>query len=339
MKLLVTGGCGFLGSNLVAEGVRRGHEVLALDNLSRFGSTRNLEWLRTLGEFHFRHVDIRSFSDLEAVVRSFRPDAVFHLAGQVAMTTSLEDPRQDFEINVIGGHNLIESVRRHTPEARVLYSSTNKVYGDLLGVPVREAETRYIADGYEHGFDEALHLEFQSPYGCSKGAVDQYMLDYHRMYGLKTMVFRHSSVFGVRQFGTVDQGWVGWFLQQALVTQRNSKHRFTIAGDGKQVRDVLFSDDLVDCYFSALEAGSRALGQAYNIGGGRDNSLSLLELFRFLEQELEISLQFDRLPWRQSDQKVFVADIRKAALFFGWKPQITTTAGLRMALSWARQES
>ncbi|MEN9722435.1 MAG: hypothetical protein RJB38_421 [Pseudomonadota bacterium] len=338
MKVLVTGGCGFLGSNLVAEGIGRGHEMLALDNLSRFGASKNLDWLRTLGKFEFRHLDTRSFSDLEGVIRTFRPDAVFHLAGQVAMTTSLENPRQDFEINVVGGHNLIESVRRHVPEARVLYSSTNKVYGDLLDVPISEAKTRYLAEGYEQGFNESLRLEFQSPYGCSKGATDQYMLDYHRMYGLKTMVFRHSSVFGVRQFGTFDQGWVGWFLQQALETKRNPKHRFTIAGDGKQVRDVLFSDDLVDCYFSALEAGPRALGQAYNIGGGMENSLSLLELFEFLNQELGVSLQFERLPWRQSDQKVFVADIRKATKLFGWKPKTNKAAGLRSALSWAQKE-
>ena len=338
MRLLVTGGCGFLGSNLVAEGIRRGDQVLVLDNLSRMSAARNLEWLRTQGSFEFRHLDTRAFSDLEHAVRTFQPEAVFHLAGQVAMTTSLENPRQDFEVNVVGGHNLLESVRRHAPGAQVLYSSTNKVYGDLLEIPVLEQATRYVADGYAHGFDESLRLEFQSPYGCSKGAIDQYMLDYHRMFGLRTVVFRHSSVFGVRQFGTFDQGWVGWFLQQALETARNPDHRFTIAGDGKQVRDVLFSDDLVHCYFSALRADPAVCGQAFNIGGGMQNSLSLLELFAFLNQTLGIELNFDRLPWRQSDQKVFVADIRKAESFLGWKPATSKECGLKSALAWASTE-
>ena len=338
MKLFVTGGCGFLGSNLVAEGIRRGDQVLAIDNLSRAGATKNLEWLRSCGEFTFQHGDTRQFSDLEQVVQSFRPDCVFHLAGQVAMTTSLSNPRADFEINTVGGHNLLEAVRRWVPEAHIIYSSTNKVYGGLDQVHIREAATRYVADGYDHGFDENLNLDFQSPYGCSKGAIDQYMLDYHRMFGLRTTVFRHSSVFGIRQYGTIDQGWIGWFLQQALLTQQHAAHRFTICGDGKQVRDVLFSHDLVSCYFRAVEAGAVTAGQVFNIGGGMPNSLSLLELFSFLDDELGIRLQYDHLPWRLSDQRVFVADIRKAEHIFGWQPATSFTSGLKAALAWSRAE-
>ena len=338
MRLFVTGGCGFLGSNLVAEGIRRGFQVLAIDNLSRAGAVRNLEWLHSCGDFTFQHVDTRHFSDLEQVVQAFQPDSVFHLAGQVAMTTSLSNPRADFEINTVGGHNLLEAVRRWVPQAHIIYSSTNKVYGSLDQVRIREAATRYVADNYELGFDETLSLDFQSPYGCSKGAIDQYMLDYHRMFGLRTTVFRHSSVFGIRQYGTIDQGWIGWFLQQALMTQKNSGHRFTICGDGKQVRDVLFSNDLVSCYFQALEAGTAVAGQVFNIGGGMPNSLSLLELFSFLDRELGICLQYDHLPWRQSDQRVFVADIRKANRIFGWQPATSFQQGLTAALAWSRNE-
>jgi CDP-paratose 2-epimerase len=254
------------------------------------------------------------------------------------MTTSLSNPRADFEINTVGGHNLLEAVRRWAPQAHIIYSSTNKVYGSLDQVRIREAATRYVADNYEFGFDETLSLDFQSPYGCSKGAIDQYMLDYHRMFGLRTTVFRHSSVFGIRQYGTIDQGWIGWFLQQALMTQKNFGHRFTICGDGKQVRDVLFSNDLVSCYFMALEAGTTVAGQVFNIGGGMPNSLSLLELFSFLDRELGICLQYDHLPWRQSDQRVFVADIRKANRIFGWQPATSFQQGLTAALAWSRNE-
>lgn len=339
MKLLITGGCGFLGSNLSAEALRRGYQLLVLDNLSRFGASENLKWLRSQGQIEFRHLDTRSFSDVETTIRNFQPEAIFHLAGQVAMTTSLENPRQDFEINVMGGHNVLESVRRHCPSSIVMYSSTNKVYGDLETIEYEETATRYKPIGYLNGFSETVRLDFQSPYGCSKGATDQYMLDYHRMFGLKTIVFRHSSVFGSRQFSTFDQGWVGWFINQALQTKKNPNHSFTIAGSGKQVRDVLFSEDLVRCYFSALEAGPKVHGQAFNIGGGMPNSLSLLELFQFLEAELKIKLNIEKLPWRSSDQKVFVADIEKARQLFGWSPKISKEAGLREAIAWARSQS
>src|SRR3989338_8382391 len=200
MKYLITGGCGFLGTNLGAEVLRRGEGLFVLDNLYREGSYTNLKWLKSSGELTFFHADIRSYNDVERVVSNIKPDVVFHLSGQVAMTTSLADPRLDFETNVVGGHNLLEAVRKHAPGAIVTFSSTNKVYGDLGFLTYRETESRYIAEGYENGFDENISLDFQSPYGCSKGAMDQYMLDYGRMFGLNTVVFRHSSIFGERQF-------------------------------------------------------------------------------------------------------------------------------------------
>lgn len=338
MKLLVTGGCGFLGSNLSAEGNRRGYQVTVADNLSRVGAAENLQRLQNEHNVSFVHLDTRNFVDVDRLIKTEKPNFILHLAGQVAMTTSLEDPRRDFEVNALGGHNLLEAVRRHSPDTHIFYSSTNKVYGDLAEVRLLEERTRYSAADFPFGFDESIKLDFQSPYGCSKGAIDQYMLDYHRIYAVKTTVFRHSSVFGVWQRGTYDQGWVGWFLQQAILTKQNPTHRFTISGDGKQVRDVLFSDDLAQCYFKAIAAADRVAGHAFNVGGGIQNSLSLLELFELLNEELQITLNFDRIPWRKSDQKFFVADNRKATTAFNWKPTVNAPVGVRRSLQWLQSE-
>src|SRR6185369_1498545 len=246
MKLLITGGCGFLGSNLAAHAINRGDELVVFDSLYRAGSLENLAWLKTQGTFRFVHGDIRNQNDITRLVQDFKPDAVFHLAGQVAMTTSIANPRMDFEVNVMGSHNLLEAIRLFSPETAVLYSSTNKVYGDLEQYGYAETPTRYVCSDRPAGFDEATPLEFHSPYGCSKGAADQYMLDYARIFGLKTVVFRHSSMYGGRQFATYDQGWVGWFCQQAVATRNGTLTTpFTISGNGKQVRDVLHAEDMV----------------------------------------------------------------------------------------------
>lgn len=335
MRYFITGGCGFLGSNLAAEVLKRGEELYVFDNLFRHGSEQNLAWLRQQGSFKFYHSDIRSYNDVEYAIRDAQPDVIFHLAGQVAMTTSLANPRLDFEINVLGGNNLLESVRKYVPEAIVTYSSTNKVYGDFDNLEFVETSTRYKAKGYENGFDETLALNFQSPYGCSKGATDQYMLDYAKMFGLRTIVFRHSSIFGGRQFSTFDQGWIGWFVKQAIDIKTGAlKENFTISGNGKQVRDILFADDLISCYFSAIGHIEQTKGKVFNIGGGMDNSLSLLELFSVLENKLDIQMTHTQLPWRQSDQKVFVADITKAASTYYWRPKLDKEAGIDRMIEW-----
>ena len=338
MKYLITGGCGFLGTNLATEVLRRGDELFIFDNLYRAGSAQNLQWLKKNGKFTFFHADIRSFNDIERVVSNIKPDVIFHLSGQVAMTTSLSDPRLDFETNVVGGHNLLEAVRRHAPEAAVTFSSTNKVYGDLSQFDLIETETRYVPKDFANGFDENVSLDFQSPYGCSKGAVDQYMLDYGRMFGLNTVVFRHSSIFGERQFSTYDQGWVGWFIREAFrIKSGKSKEAVEISGDGKQVRDILFSKDLISCYFSSIENINKTRANAFNIGGGVENSLSLLELFRFLEEELDIKMPIKKLGWRASDQKVYIANIQKAEKYFKWQPTIDKVSGLRNMINWVKE--
>jgi len=339
MKLLVTGGCGFLGSNLAAEGLRRGWQVTVFDNLSRVGSTANLEWLRGQGAIKFVHGDIRNPFDVDALVREAAPDAIFHLAGQVAMTTSLANPRLDFEVNAGGTLNLLEAVRRHRPQAPVLYSSTNKVYGDLKHLTYVEGETRYTVPAFPEGFDETLPLDFHSPYGCSKGAADQYMLDYARMFDLKTVVFRHSSMYGGRQFATFDQGWVGWFCQQALRQKAQpDSEPFTIAGNGKQVRDVLHAEDMCRLYFGTLEKIDRVAGRAFNIGGGMENSLSLLELFALLEEIVGCGLRYRITPERVSDQKVFVADVGAIGRETGWVPQVSGKDGVAAMVAWLEEQ-
>nr|WP_199065559.1 GDP-mannose 4,6-dehydratase [Chromobacterium sp. ASV5] len=335
MKLLITGGCGFLGSNLAAHALSQGIELCVFDNLYRHGSQSNLQWLRSQGNFEFVHGDIRNPNDVQRVIARFKPDAVFHLAGQVAMTTSIADPRMDFEVNALGTLNLLESIRAHVPDAVVIYSSTNKVYGDLEQYQYQETDTRYVCVDYPNGFNEQTPLDFHSPYGCSKGSADQYLLDYHRILGLNTIVFRHSSMYGGRQFATADQGWIGWFCQMAAETRAGRrKEPFTISGNGKQVRDVLHAEDMISLYFSTLQNSDAAVGQAFNIGGGINNSLSLLELFNLLEVEIGQPLQYIHLPFRESDQRVFVADIGKISMLTGWRPSVFTQVGVSQMLDW-----
>ena len=335
MKLLITGGCGFLGSNLASDALARGDEMVVFDNLYRNGSRENLIWLQTQGQFTFEHGDIRNQNDITRVIQSFKPDAIFHLAGQVAMTTSIVNPRMDFEVNVMGTHNLLEAVRQYVPHATVVYSSTNKVYGDLEQYTYVETDTRYQCVEQPNGFNEQTQLSFHSPYGCSKGAADQYMLDYARIFGLKTVVFRHSSMYGGRQFATYDQGWVGWFCQKAMEASKGlHKEPFTISGSGKQVRDVLHADDMKRLYMAAVNHIEGAKGEVFNVGGGFENSLSLLELFALLEQMANVKLNYTQLPVRESDQRVFVSDLGKAKQLLNWQPLVSAQEGVVRMVEW-----
>ncbi len=333
MAYLVTGGCGFVGSNLSAELLRRGEDVLIVDNLARPGTPANLAWLRQQGRLEFFHADTRNAHDLEPILRKFQVQCVFHLAGQVAMTTSLENPRRDFEVNVLGSINVLECVRLYSPEATIVYASSNKVYGEFDETELVEEATRYQPRG-KKDIDERARLEFLTPYGCSKGAADQYMQEYARNFGLNTVVFRHSTIYGGRQISTFDQGWVGWFCQKALDTLDDASTEFTINGDGKQVRDLLHVSDAVACYLAAHEHIAQARGKAFNIGGGYENSMSLRELFTHLESELAIKMNPRSLPWRANDQKYFVADNRKASALLGWAPKTTKSQGIADAIAW-----
>ena len=352
MNALITGGCGFVGSNLAAHLLSldlsdpdQANKVTVFDNLSRHGASENLAWMRTLSSagqnpIEFIHGDIRNAFDVEAVVKALQPDVIFHLAGQVAMTTSMQSPRRDFEINVLGSINLLEAVRIYTPQTAIIYASSNKVYGNLGHLDLVETATRYQPRASQNGVDESVAIEFHTPYGCSKGATDQYMQDYARSFGLNTVVLRHSTIYGGRQFATYDQGWVGWFCRQAIESKANpSRLPFTVSGDGKQVRDLLHVSDAVRCYVAAYEHIAAARGQAFNIGGGMENSMSLLELLHYLEKRLDLKLNYTHLPWRQSDQKFFVADNSKAGKFIAWAPVIRKEEGIESVLNWEKLAS
>ncbi len=343
MKILVTGGCGFLGTNIAASYLDDAVEVIVIDKLFRKGGIDNLEWLKgrcTNSQLTHYDIDLAEDDAVRAVFRKHAPfDYVCHLGGQVAMTTSLSDPRRDFRTNALGTFNVLEAVREFSPEALVAYSSTNKVYGDLAHLKYAEEESRYSVPAYPLGFDESLPLDFASPYGCSKGAADQYVRDWYRNFGVRTVVFRHSSIYGGRQFSTFDQGWIGWFCRMALEQKAaryagRSASSFTIAGTGKQVRDVLHADDLVSLYRAAFLAKSNVSGEIFNIGGGVDNSLSLLELFQLLTDLTGVELSYIKNPRRQSDQDYFVADIRKATRLLGWQPTVATRNGVLRMLDW-----
>ena len=337
MKLLINGGCGFLGSNLASYAIENKYDVTVFDNMSRLGSDRNREWLGTLGDFTYIHGDTRNKNDMENIIKEGQFDAVFHLAGQVTMTKSIIDPYKDFETNAIGAINVLDAIRKYSPHTAIVFSSTNKVYGDLENYVYEETNTRYICKEFPNGFDESVPLDFRSPYGCSKGCADQYMLDFARIYGIKSVVFRHSSMYGSRQFATYDQGWVGWFVAKAIEKYQTPNCKpFTISGNGKQVRDLLYAEDMINLYFRTLNYIDKVCGQAYNIGGTMAQSLSLLELFDMLEKILDIKMEYTRLPPRQSDQKVFVADISKIKNKIGWEPKVSAYAGITKMLDWVK---
>ncbi len=330
MNALITGGAGFIGSNLAHRLIAEGHQVIVYDNLSRLGADKNVTWLR--GEHGNRwtmlQADVRDFESLRQAAE--RADVIYHLASQVAVTTSIEDPRHDFEVNALGTLNMLEAARFSGRNPIVLYASTNKVYGGMEEVAVVEGETNYTYRDYPYGIAETYPLDFHSPYGCSKGAGDQYVRDYARIFGLPTVVFRQSCIYGPRQFGVEDQGWVAWFLI-AAVTGR----RITICGDGKQVRDVLWVDDLVDLYEKAVERIEVADGHVYNVGGGPENSLAVWrELGPMLAALMghEIEVAYD--GWRPGDQRIFVADVRKAERELDWRPKTGTKEGIRRLYEW-----
>jgi CDP-paratose 2-epimerase len=273
MKWLITGGAGFIGCNAVKRLMDVGDEVVVFDNLSRKGADINLSWLRQQGKFKFAKGDVRNFEHLKDVFNKHKNIDVFlHLAAQVAVTSSVTNPREDFEINALGTFNVCEAVRQFNPDAILLYASTNKLYGAMEEVRVIEHNGRYEYADLPKGVYEDRPLDFHSPYGCSKGAADQYIIDYSRIYGLRTVSIRQSCIFGYHQFGIEDQGWVAWFIICAVLGKD-----ITIYGDGKQTRDILFIDDLIDLYIEAATKINIANGNAYNIGGGRENTMSLLE--------------------------------------------------------------
>jgi CDP-paratose 2-epimerase len=331
MRALVTGGIGFIGTNVTDRLLLDGHDVVLFDNTGRAGVQENLNWLRKRHEYRINFVkgDVRDFGAVEKVIRGV--DAVFHLAAQVAVTTSVVNPQEDFAINAQGTLNVLEAARQQRPMPIVLYTSTNKVYGGLEHLRVLERPTRYEFENLPYGVPESCPLDFHSPYGCSKGAADQYVHDYYRIYGLPSIVFRMSCIYGPHQFGNEDQGWVAHF---ALTGLRGG--RLTIFGDGKQVRDLLYVDDLVELMSRACENIKQTSGQVYNVGGGPAHTTSVwAELQNTLKDSLGKLPPVDFGEFRPGDQRIFVSDIRKAQQQLNWSPRVSIPEGLRrMVEAW-----
>lgn len=328
-SMLITGGAGFIGVNSARYFAGKGWNVTVLDNLSRRGTESNLAWLRQYTEIGFIRADIRESDKLQKALAQVQPDAILHLAAQVAVTNSVKDPREDFEINALGTFNVLEAVRQQSPNSFLINASTNKVYGKMEDVAVVERNGRYEYCDLVDGCKESQQLDFHSPYGCSKGVADQYVIDYSRIYGLKTTTFRQSCIYGTRQFGIEDQGWVAWFTIAHVLDKP-----ITIYGDGKQIRDVLHVSDLCRAYEAAIENQQAAIGQAFNVGGGPQNTLSLLELLAFLKKFIGKQTRMSWDSWRPGDQPVFVCNITKARERLGWQPQISVEKGVAELAGW-----
>jgi len=334
-RILITGGAGFVGCNLADYFLNKKHEVTVFDNLSRNGTEKNLEWLKSKHKVGFEFIkdDIRNFDPLVNAVKD--KDFIFHTAGQVAVTASVKTPREDFEINALGTFNVLEAARKINSDPIIVFTSTNKVYGNNVNkIPLTEKETRYeFADPkYKDGVPEDFPTDADehTPYGSSKYAADIYARDFFTIYGLRTVTFRMSCTYGIRQFGNEDQGWVAHFIISSFFNKP-----IVIYGNGKQVRDILFIDDLVRAFELACQNIEKTKGRVYNVGGGIKNTISLLELLDLLKSfGLKPEYTFD--DWRPADQKVYISDVKKATEF-GWEPKIPPEEGVKKLLEWVKQ--
>ncbi len=337
MKYFITGGCGFIGTNIALSFNKKNYkDLLIIDNLSKPTAKKNLLILKK-NKISFKNIDIaKSKLKIEQLIKKHKPKAIFHLAGQVAMSLSIQNPYNDFHGNVSSTLNILEAMRKYSKKTVLIYSSTNKVYGDLENYKYSENKTRFVIKNNFKGFSEQNRLDFKSPYACSKGSADQYVLDYSRVYGLNTTVFRHSTVYGGRQFFTYDQGWIGWFCAQAVKNKLLFKSKFSISGNGKQVRDIVHIDDIVKLYKHSIKNFKKIKGKAYNIGGGLNNSFSVIELLNFLESKLKIKLNYYKIKKRPYDQKVFISNNNKIYKDLKWKPVINYKKGLDQMLEWIK---
>jgi CDP-paratose 2-epimerase len=334
--VLVTGGAGFIGSNIADRLAREGHDVLVYDAMARPGVERNLAWLQERHPTRISNVvaDVRDADQLAEAARD--ASAVFHMAAQVAVTTSMVDPVSDFDINIRGTFSLLEALRKRAEPAPLIFASTNKVYGDLADVALELTNQAYLPRDREiraHGISEARPLDFHTPYGCSKGAADQYVLDYARSFGVPSAVLRMSCIYGQRQMGTEDQGWVAHFVIRALEGQPIS-----IFGDGAQVRDVMDVADAVDAYMAVWRQIDTVKGRAFNLGGGPGNAISLRQLIGHLEDLIGRPVATEYADWRSGDQRWFVADTRAARAALGLKPARAWRDGVETLARWLQAE-
>jgi len=328
-KIFITGGAGFIGSNASKYFAKKKWQVYVFDTLSRKGATYNIKWLKKNTSIIFIKGDIRNFNNLSKTLASINPEAILHCAGQVAVTTSFINPREDFEINTLGNLNVLESIRTNNLKSTLIYTSTNKVYGNLDSTNVKLNKKRYIYKNNIKGIDENHKTDFHSPYGCSKGAADQYVRDYSRMYGINSYVLRQSCIYGTNQYGIEDQGWLAWFVIASLLGKK-----ITIFGDGKQVRDLLYIDDLNRLFEILVNNKRKIVDRVYNVGGGFNFSLSILELLEILEKTLKRKIKVNFSKWRMGDQKLYISNNTKLKKTFGWEPTIHPQIGIKKLINW-----
>ncbi len=327
-KIIITGGAGFIGSNSALQFSNNKWKIYIIDNLSRKGSKNNLDNLKKKINLIFFNCDIENYKKISNIIKKIKPNLILHCAGQVAVTKSVNNPRSDFNTNALGTLNILESVRLSSKNTKIIFLSTNKVYGDVLNKQIKKGKKRYKFSGNIKNIDENFPLDLHSPYGCSKGAADQYVRDYSRVYDLDTVVLRMSCIYGNMQFGMEDQGWITWLTILAYF-----KKKIKIFGDGKQVRDVLFISDLVRL-FVRLSKSRKNKNKIFNVGGGVNNSISILELIEMLEKKLNENIQYKKYNWRPGDQKIYISNISKIKKEFNWIPKIRASHGLDMVIQW-----
>ena len=336
-KILITGGLGFIGVNTALKLAQLGFYCTVVDNFFRTESKRNLNLLNNQNNISFIKLDITNKLKVEELIKQNKFFAVLNFAGQVAMNNSIKDPYVDFNINTIGSINILEALRKHSKKTIYFYTSTNKVYGDISWDKLKTLKMRYESLKYKHGYNTLLGIDLSTPYGCSKGAADLYAIDYSKTFGLKTIVLRLSTIYGEHQISTYNQGWIGWFTSEALNKKNNST--LEISGTGKQVRDILHIDDFLDLIVLMLKFNEKFVGKKFNIGGGYENSISILELIDFLETSLSKNFQIKNKEFRVSDQKYYVSDLRDIKKLINWKPKVDKFEGLTKNLIYLKKQN
>jgi len=331
-RLFITGGAGFIGYNCAEFFLKKKFKIKIFDNISRTGSKINLKKIKKNKSIIFEKGDLKNFKHLNQSIKKFKPTLIINCAGQVAVTTSIKNPRADFESNALGTFNLLEVLRKNNLKTKLIHLSTNKVYGQLKNIKVKVKKNRYIYKNIKNGIDINCQLDFSSPYGCSKGAADQYVKDYRKIYGLNTYVIRQSCIYGPNQFGIEDQGWVAWLTLCSLINKK-----INIFGNGKQVRDILYIDDLVDLFYKIYNNKKKNINNYFNCGGGLKNSLSILELLNILQKYNGKKTKTLFKKERKADQKIFISNNKDLNTEFNWKPKTNKYVGIKKLHIWIQE--
>ena len=332
-KILITGGCGFIGFNTAIKINSKKYKVIVIDNLSRKGVKKNYNIL-VKKKIPVHLIDCKNKTKIKNTIKSIKPNYIFHFAGQVTVTNSILNPVDDLNENILSTVNILESIKYLNIKPTFIYSSTNKVYGDLKSLKILTTKNKYEPKNKKfYGINENTKLDLRSPYGCSKGSAESYIIDYSKTYGFKYFIIRQSCIYGPFQYGQESQGWVSWIILRSFF-----KKKINIFGNGKQVRDILYIDDLTDFYFKLLDKSKKINSNIFNIGGAKINSISILELISILENRLKIKINYSYKKERDGDQKLYISDISRAKKLINWSPNIEKTTGINRLISWVIKE-